>query len=224
MNLEEFNLVSTAERISRDTGLDPAVIADQLIAEQGQNAFTGKYYPVTTNPFNIGPNYHYANVEEGIKAYENLINTSPLYAGIRQSIQSHNPAAELEAIAASPFDASHYSGGSTKEPGSALYENFPLAASATLENPDLGISEKQFTDLVKTQIKLGTSNVGPGESVKRVLSGLGTALSNTPSMIWQQITQNATKWFLYIVLTIVIIISLIMLLGGGDVVKEVVTK
>lgn len=123
-----MTLQEIVETVSRQTGLEPVTVADQLLAEQGQHA-EGPFYPDANNPFNLGPHNRYGSVSEGVAAYVHLINTAPQYAGVRRAAKSDSASFELGAIARSPYEEQHYGAGGTWGPGNKLFDDYPQAVA-----------------------------------------------------------------------------------------------
>jgi hypothetical protein len=94
--------------VSAKTGLAPNVIRAWMLAEGGPS----------DNPLNIGPGRHYGSPQHAASATVSLLHNSR-YAGILRAAHRGSEKDQLAAIAASPWDAGHYSGG-TGKPGTLL--------------------------------------------------------------------------------------------------------
>ncbi len=94
--------------VSRATSLDPVVVAAWVLQENGPSY----------NPLNIGPGKSFGSTQGAINATISLLrppsqggtDLAHYYDGILASAKSHNLAAEVAAIAASPWDGAHYGG------------------------------------------------------------------------------------------------------------------
>lgn len=91
-----------AGRLAAATGLDRRVAIAWIGAESGWGITRPGH-----NYLNVGPGRTYPSVAEAAAAAARLVNTSGLYAGIRQAI-GRGPRAQLDAIVRSPWDAGRY--------------------------------------------------------------------------------------------------------------------
>lgn len=102
MSTLSFDQQVYADNVASQTGLDLGVVQAWVAQESGWGVTKGD-----NNYLNIGPGYSYPTVAQASTAAATLLNTSGYYAGIRQAIPG-GPAAQIDAIAQSPWDAGHY--------------------------------------------------------------------------------------------------------------------
>jgi hypothetical protein len=101
---------SFRDELATRTGLDPRVVTAWLLSEESGAAAASRQRSGNHNWLNIGPGRVYSSPQAGAAATAQLINGSGYYAGIRAAAKSGNAQAQLQAIAASPWDAGHYGG------------------------------------------------------------------------------------------------------------------
>jgi hypothetical protein len=174
--VEAVTVQDIINQAAQGTGLQPLTIATWLQAEQGQDTATGNFAPVATNPWNIGPGKNYSSVEAGVQAFINLINSSGYYAGIRAT-KGQSVATQLQAIAASPFDAGHYTDPAVGTVGSKLSEA-EGPAQYLLGGSVSGVATTNNTTSQSLLQKI--ENIWNWESTQGGSGGIGTELFGTP--------------------------------------------
>ncbi|WP_281759500.1 hypothetical protein, partial [Alicyclobacillus hesperidum] len=109
-----------AQMASQICGLDPNVILAQWMCEEGiSSANWPSNNPAGITPGNSAVDQYSTGVNAsgflifptpaaGAEAYAMLYKTDPNYANVRAAIQTGSPAAEIQAIVNSPWDAGHY--------------------------------------------------------------------------------------------------------------------
>lgn len=93
-----------AAKVASLTGLDPSVVVAWIGSESGWATTKSSH-----NYLNIGPGRQYQSVDQAAAAAAGLLNSSSYYGGIRNAI-AISPAAQVDAIEASPWDVGHYGG------------------------------------------------------------------------------------------------------------------
>lgn len=156
-----------AADVSSATGLAPSVLATWIGAESGW----GTTKP-GSNYLNIGPGVTYPTVTQAAAATASLITSSPNYTGIVSAAKSGDPAAQIAAIEASPWDTSHYGG----QLG-ALYQQVAAAPVAVAGQPTLtGLTWKDlFLPYAIGQAAGGAGAAlahGANHAVKSAVSGV----------------------------------------------------
>ena len=172
-------VAADAFQASQMTGLNMQVIEAQWFAENNQSIL-GTQYWTNDNPGNIKPGNPavdayasgksangfdiFPNSISGVNAYAALINTDPNYAGIRAAAKTGSSKKELAAIAASPWDQTHYGNGKSL---TAAYNAITGAKISNVWTPadNASLQTGTVTDLFNGNAVpyiTGTEAVAPG--------------------------------------------------------------
>lgn len=186
--------------IVQHTGLHPSVVAEWWLAEQGSTKV-----PAGNNIFNLGPGQKFSSPQAGVDAFIKLIQNSPNYAGIRKTeglqgkIGSGVRLQEVNAIAASPFDAGHYA-----NPNSPVYDFWggkfiqdEPAAIAALKNAGVSVQTPKQ----------------PYPLTNAIIGGSGTAIKRAKSIASGSWITSAENWIKTNFLWFVLIIALVAVIG-----------
>jgi hypothetical protein len=146
-----------AEIVSKQTGLQLVTVLAWIHAERGPAG----------NPLNIGPGRDYRTPRLAAYATVDLLR-KPTYAPVLATAQTtSDPRSQLAAIAASPWDAGHYTAGRSVPAGTTLYGALAaVAGSAAANKKDDGGFVPGFPDIgdinIPNPVTAVTGVVGDG--------------------------------------------------------------
>lgn len=116
-----------AQQVAQLTGLNPTVVSAWVNAEVGGTDGNGwgQFNYLNMSQYKGG----FPSVSAAASAAANQISTSSYYTGIMNAARTGDPQAQLQAIAASPWDAGHYTGSSGVQ-GSNLVASYNSMGAA----------------------------------------------------------------------------------------------
>lgn len=185
------NVKKLAQRDSKSTGLLPSVIEAQWQADEGvastsqwpgNNPAGIKPGNSTVDTMSIGTNPNgflvFPNAQTGARAYAYLLNNDPNYAGLRKTITNlHHSSAhmqmvesariELNAIAASPWDANHYTANGVK--GKKLFGAYTAITDKHAVNSQNGVGYAAKTAIVGSGQNAKSGVTKPVQSLGHLL-------------------------------------------------------